>query len=152
MGGNQTLQYMARSSNGPTEPAIERTIQSIWNSLTKRPGPRPPTRSEAAKIMAEKRILEAKRIRWERKQLQAARRTDKLQESRTKKEAYTLMEEWMNWEWERRWRAAGKDHPEATWNGSLTRHPGRLYNELTKAQATALFLLRTEVIRSNRTL
>ena len=55
----------------------------------------------------------------------------------------------MNWEWERRWRAAGKDHPEATWNGLWTRHPGRLYNGLTKAQATALFLLRTEVIGLN---
>jgi hypothetical protein len=146
----QTLQYIARSSNGPAEPAIERTMQSIWRSLNKRPGPRPPTRSEIARIRADKRMVEAKEIVREREQLQSTRRNQRTsRNSKKRRKSITLMEEWMNWEWERRWRAAGKDHPEATWNGLWTRHPGRLYNGLTKAQATALFLLRTEVIGLN---
>ena len=65
--------------------------------------------------MGRKKILEAKEIRWER---EPHIKTDNFQEVRTKKKkSIALMEEWMNWEWERRWRAAGKDHPEATWNG-----------------------------------
>ncbi len=50
--------------------------------------------------------------------------------------------------WEARWKTeARKPHREAaTWKGDWKATPIHLYDDLTKAEATALFLLRTQVL------
>jgi hypothetical protein len=52
--------------------------------------------------------------------------------------------------WEEQWRQYGTNRREATWRETWTKQPRRLYDGCTKAQATALFLMRTEVIGLNK--
>ena len=52
------------------------------------------------------------------------------------------MDAWTNHEWKKRWVRAA----EATWNTPWEMSPLTLYDNLPKHQATALMLLRTEVI------
>jgi len=55
------------------------------------------------------------------------------------------MDAWTNHEWKKRWVRAA----EATWNTPWEMSPLTLYDNLPKHQATALMLLRTEVIGLN---
>ena len=56
----------------------------------------------------------------------------------------------MDLNWACSWRQQGRERQETTWTEAWAKRPRRLYESLTKAQATALFLLRTEVIGLNR--
>jgi hypothetical protein len=56
----------------------------------------------------------------------------------------------MDLTWRKRWTAQGKGRRETTWREPWEKRPQRLYKHLTKAQSTALTLLRTEAIGLNR--
>jgi hypothetical protein len=58
----------------------------------------------------------------------------------------TLIAKWADLEWRRRWQAKAKNRTETTWKTPWGKPTIPLYENLTKAEATALFLLRTEVI------
>ena len=59
------------------------------------------------------------------------------------------MDAWVNHEWKKRWVRAAEGRAAATWNTPWEMSPLVLYDNLPKHQATALMLLRTEVIGLN---
>ena len=61
----------------------------------------------------------------------------------------TLIEEWANLEWKRRWQKTARGKKATTWKTPWKKETLELYSDLPKHQATALFLLRTEVIGLN---
>ena len=61
----------------------------------------------------------------------------------------TVIDEWARLEWRNRWLKTAKDKRAATWNTPWGQDPTKLYSDMPKHQATALFLLRTEVIGLN---
>ena len=64
-----------------------------------------------------------------------------------------LLNEWGRAEWQTRWERAKRripgQHRATTWRAPWTQETRLLYDGLTKAEATALFLMRTEVIGLN---
>jgi len=61
----------------------------------------------------------------------------------------TLIEEWADLEWKRRWQKTARGRKAMTWKTPWKKGTLELYSGLPKHQATALFLLRTEVIGLN---
>ena len=61
----------------------------------------------------------------------------------------TNIDDWANLEWRRRWLQAARDSEAITWQTPWKQDLLELYLDLPKHQATALFLLRTEVIGLN---
>jgi hypothetical protein len=58
----------------------------------------------------------------------------------------TLIARWADLEWKHRWKSKGSHSQAATWHTPWSQQVLRLYEGLSKHEATALFLLRTEVI------
>ena len=63
--------------------------------------------------------------------------------------ATTLISRWLDREWKKRWMAVAQGKSATTWRTPWTQPVLRLYEGLQKHEATALFLLRTEVIGLN---
>jgi len=61
----------------------------------------------------------------------------------------TLIDDWADLEWKKRWQREARDREATTWRTPWEQSPLKLYSDLPKHQATALFLLRTEVIGLN---
>lgn len=64
----------------------------------------------------------------------------------------TRAKRWLQDRWKERWEAAAADHRPrgaATWNTPWEQRPQTLYARLTKAEATALFLMRSNVLGLN---
>lgn len=60
--------------------------------------------------------------------------------------ATTLITLWADLQWRKRWERTAQNRRASTWNTPWTAQTVPLYEGLTKAEATALFLLRTEVL------
>lgn len=61
----------------------------------------------------------------------------------------TLIDEWADLEWKIRWQQKARDKEAMTWKTPWQKDTLKLYSDQPKHQATALFLLRTEVIGLN---
>ena len=61
----------------------------------------------------------------------------------------TLIDDWADLEWKKRWQREARDREATTWRTPWEQSPLKLSSDLPKHQATALFLLRTEVIGLN---
>ena len=61
----------------------------------------------------------------------------------------TAIDEWADLEWERRWRQKARKGKATIWRTPWQQNTMKLYSDMPKHQATALFLLRTEVIGLN---
>ncbi len=61
----------------------------------------------------------------------------------------TAIDEWADLEWERRWRQKARKGKATIWRTPWKQNTMKLYSDMPKHQATALFLLRTEVIGLN---
>jgi hypothetical protein len=61
----------------------------------------------------------------------------------------STIDEWADLEWKRRWLQSARKKRAATWKTPWEKNPIALYSDMPKHQATALFLLRTEVIGLN---
>ena len=116
--------------------------------------PRPATSWERALERATERELEirgyrawqAQRVGTRRRRRQGDRVRGPGQPQRRQKSA---IDEWANLEWKRRWLQSARDKEAATWKTPWGQDTIALYSDLPKHQATALFLLRTEVIGLN---
>ena len=63
--------------------------------------------------------------------------------------ATTLLSRWLDMEWKKRWNTTAQGKAATTWRTPWEKQVLRLYEGLQKHEATALFLLRTEVIGLN---
>jgi hypothetical protein len=152
---------------------IQRTVNKIWESGNsppqhtqqrgggqREPRQRPPTACEQVLKKATERDLEIRGYRaWqaEREEREGPRRRRKPRRNRApqirppgqrKKEKSTI-DEWADLEWKRRWRKTARNRRATTWQTPWEQDTLKLYSDMPKHQASALFLLRTEVLGLN---
>ena len=116
--------------------------------------PRPPTGKEKLWERAVARQHDATELEGEgRRRTSPTRGRRRRQEGagrrRTQSRGSTLIARWARWEWRRRWSKAAEGKKATTWRNPWDTKTLPLYEGLPKHQATALFLLRTEVLGLN---
>ena len=154
------LQRAAKMALDPVKGEIANVLSDIWNRRVgrRRSARRPPTPYEVLQDWAKNPKAEVEgyyahlRDREQRStngsQRPQRRRTEgRPMEGRTK--PATLITRWAELEWRRRWLEKAKARKESTWRTPWEVSTLSLYEGLTKPEATALFLLRTEVIGLN---
>src|SRR6266480_2176867 len=140
---------------------IKQTVNVIWETEQQRPPQstqrrrdlrearqRPLTSSEQAKQKVIKKQLEIRGYRAhlaERAEREGLRRA---RPGRPQKEK-SVIDEWAELEWQRRWRLQARNRKATTWKTPWTQSTLKLYSDIPKHQASALFLLRTEVLGLN---
>src|SRR5947207_15854565 len=148
---------------------IKQTVNAIWETEQQRPPQstqrrrdprearqRPLTSSEQAKQKAIEKQLEIRGYRAhlaeraEREGLRRARRprANRAPPGRPQKEK-SAIDEWAELEWQRRWRLQARNRKATTWKTPWTQSTLKLYSDMPQHQASALFLLRTEVLGLN---
>jgi hypothetical protein len=145
---------------------IRKVVDAIWESENppqssghqargrpRRDRQRPPTSSERVLQRAVERELEMQGYRAWQAQRAGPRRTRRRgtrrrTPARSQKEK-TMIDEWADLEWKRRWLQIARNKKAATWKNPWEMGTVALYSDMPKHQATALFLLRTEVIGLN---
>ena len=118
--------------------------------------PQPPTGLEKlwAKAAArENEVVDFEEARRSQRQASAATRKCRRQaganSSRRQLKGTTLIARWAELEWRKRWMKAAEGKQATTWRNPWETKTLSLYEGLPKHQATALFLLRTEVLGLN---
>ena len=106
----------------------------------------------AATVSTEMREWRAHQRQLRQQRPSRRRRGDEqgTRQARQRRAQRSLLREWLDIKWAKHWKAQGRNKPGTTWSEAWQRRPGRLYDGLTKPQATALFLLRTEAIGLNK--
>ncbi|KAF1986079.1 hypothetical protein K402DRAFT_394313 [Aulographum hederae CBS 113979] len=129
---------------------IERTLNDVWTAATRPPrrsrgrpradrGEKPDSAMAILRAKAKQVIAEQRRAKKENGI--TTRRSTRLKEKGVEIDAYFTAE------WRDRWkRAAIKAGRATTWRTGWEQQPLALYEKLPKNMATALFLLRTEVL------
>src|SRR5947207_12801447 len=118
---------------------------------------RPLTSSKQAKQKAIEKQLEIRGYRAhlaeraEREGLRRAQRprANRAPPGRPQKEK-SAIDECAELEWQRRWRLQARNRKATKWKTPWTQSTLKLYSDMPKHQASALFLLRTEVLGLNR--
>jgi hypothetical protein len=144
------MQRAATVADYPVEASIARAADSVWETQARSRNrtPRPRTALESLRERATERQNEI--LRASRRGTQARNRRNARGEGhqqRGKKD--TLIAKWADLKWQKQWKAKAGRRRESTWLTPWITPTLPLYNRLTKAEATALFLLRTEVIGLN---
>ena len=152
------------------EKELVEALKGIWKTLVKsrRKTKRPLVPIEALRVRAKDReneiqgFLAHQKDRTEQEAAMNPRRRSQRNAGRAQAERRhrtgghqhrwretTLIAKWADLEWRRRWQEKAKNRTETTWKTPWGKPTVPLYEDLTKAEATALFLLRTEVIGLN---
>jgi hypothetical protein len=171
------LQRAESTADHPVYRNIKDAHDHIWLQMRERargparrnnaiPSARPPTDLERARQVARERIREVRRDDVqedgnqggatrprrdrERSHPGGSRRREPGQATPGReKRPKSALAEWADREWKTRWTRIAAGRQAATWNTPWETNPSTLYNNLPKHQATALMLLRTEVIGLN---
>jgi hypothetical protein len=137
------------------EAKISDAADAIWRSMrgASAQGSRPQTNREKTTARADEIAREARaRADEERERRARARGTHPLRPRPPTSDA-KLIDDWGRAEWQTRWERAKQRIPgqyrATTWLAPWTQKTRLLYEGLTKAETTALFLMRTEVIGLN---
>jgi len=111
----------------------------------------PGTALSAVRQRAEERVIEMMAHADHLRELRKKERRKKTRPNgrATKPLESTLLAKWANLTWRNRWREKQKNQKATTWHTPWTQSPLKLYSNLPKHEATALFLLRTEVLGLN---
>jgi hypothetical protein len=141
-----------KTRNHEVETQIARTANVIWHQMRRARGPcpRPPTGREASAAQASAKIQEAKE--WLEKNPPRSHRSHRSHSQRILSDD-SLIKKWGELTWQRRWedavRSLPNGHRATVWLTPWAQDPRKLYAGLSKAETTALFLLRTEIIGLN---
>ena len=143
---HKAMKRAVKTAGHPVTMRIKQVVDAVWTSLqgspdralarrrrNANPTPRPTTAGEGVR----KRAL--------------ARAEEQAQQQPGEQPAGPLkaLDRWMNLEWERRWTRKIGQQKATTWKTAWTLPAHQLYEGLHKHEATALFLLRTEVLGLN---
>jgi hypothetical protein len=143
------LQRAVTTKDHPVRKDIARVVDTIWNRA-RRPNSLHTRRRQGRRPHASRpqTSLEKARERAEEREREILTYLDRRRERRRRdrRPKGSLIEIWANLEWRRRWTREANGKTPATWNTPWQRNPLSLYEGLPKHQATALLLLRTEVI------
>jgi hypothetical protein len=152
-------EYAVRTKNDAVIRRIQRVSNQVWEANIPRnrrriPAPRPPLPMEAniprSEEDARKGLTEIRK--WKefnnRKTEQARRRRHDVgpQEANRKGKILSPTRAWMDAIWRKKWKETSIGKRPTAWRTPWSAQPLTLYDGLTKAESTALFLLRTEVI------
>jgi len=143
---HKAMKGAIKTTDHPVTAKIKQVVDTVWTSLRRPAGGAPAKRRRSANpVLRPKTAGEGTRrqalIRVEE---QAQRRPGGKPAGPLK-----ALDRWLNLEWEQRWtRKAGRQKA-ATWETDWTFSAHQLYEGLPKYEATALFLLRTEVLGLN---
>ena len=156
------MQRAATVRNHPIERHIKHTLDSIWATAprgqrrARRPPPRPKSGPELLLERAQEREEEIRGLLAHRAEIAqqspagrrrpARRRDDRQGGHQHRYKPATLISRWADITWRKRWEKEAYGRRASTWLTPWTVRTIPLYEGLTKAEATALFLLRTEVI------
>jgi hypothetical protein len=146
----------AQSRHHQVETQIRDTCDKLWRTMR---GPRstqirPANQREVETDQALRRIQIIKRLRQTQAQNtrhpQYRRRRLVRREPQEPTEKH-LLREWILRTWKNRWDQEKQNHRSAAiaWQSHWEEDPRKLYAGLTKAESTALFLMRTEIIGLN---
>src|SRR5947207_5776995 len=145
---------------------IRATVNAIWEAENRPPQrtqrrrrnpgegrQRPPTSSEHVLNKVIERQIEIRGYRARQAEREGPTRVrrpraNRVPPGRPQKEKSTI-DEWAELEWKRRWQQKARNRREATWKTPWEQSTLKLYSDMPKHQASALFLLRTEVIGLN---
>jgi hypothetical protein len=148
-----------KNKGRPITEEIRKVVDAIWEAENTpqnrrqrgRPrqiGPRPRTSAEIVLQRAEQ--IEARATRMERRaQPGRGPRRRRLGRPEATRGPASQIERWANVEWRKRWKKTAEGKEAITWRALWQQNTLELYSDLPKHQATALFLLRTEVIGLN---
>lgn len=152
------LQHAARARTLQVHTETQELLEQVWTSAQ---GPhqqskgraRPQTAAELLQERALERVYEIQgylEYKAEQASLRGgSRRGRRRRPTPLKKKESTLIKQWAELEWRRRWLRAAHGKRASTWHTPWATPVAQLYHGLTKAEATALFLLRTEIIGLN---
>jgi hypothetical protein len=159
------LQRASRTRNHPVEAAIRDAVSSIWKSLRRGRrdvGPRPETSQEVLLRQADERETEIQGFLASRQDIAEASLTPRQRGRRRARQGRTgpgghqhrykettLISIWADLAWRQCWEKQASTQRASTWLTPWSTQMVPLYEGLTKAEATALVLLRTEVIGLN---
>ena len=146
------MQAAQKARDRPVEAKIQGVADVVWRRLrtTGDTHPRPPTGRETCARQAAERARPP--LGWG-EQAASGRSVGGAQENRTRASPTTMLGRWGEREWKKRWDERVARLPRGrratAWETPWAQEPRMLYAGLTKAEATALFLMRTEVIGLN---
>jgi hypothetical protein len=160
----RALQYAEMTRNYPVTREITRTADTIWARLQRQddapparrrrqrpPQERPRSSCEAARARAcdvrEQALANHRQAAGANPGRQRQAGEEGGHRHRWKQK--TAITKWMDQEWEKRWRQAAIGRTATTWLDPWQKQILKIYEGLPKYIATALFLLRTEVIGLN---
>lgn len=142
----KAMKRAVKTASHPVTAKIKQVVDAVWTSLQSsprrasarrrrnvNPTPRPTTAGEGVRERALKRAEE-----------QAQRQPREQPVGPLK-----ALDRWMNLEWKRRWTCKVGRQKATTWKTAWTLPAHQLYEGLHKHEATAIFLLRTEVLGLN---
>ena len=148
---------------------IKQTVNVIWEAEQRQPPQRtqrrralrearqrPLTSSEQVQQKAIEKQLEIRGYRAhlaERAEREGPRRVQQPRANRAPlgrpQKEKSIINEWAELEWQKRWLLKARKRKATTWKTPWTQSPLKLYSDTPKHQASALFLLRTEVLGLN---
>ena len=146
----KTLTNAARTTNHQVEAKIQEVADAVWKRMrsARQKGPRPPTSREVAR----RRAIELSNETQDLSQRLNARGNVTAHATHLRPTREAALKRRLRDRWKAAWeKEATKPRlrPPATWLTPWEQDPRMLYAGLTKSEATALFLMRTEVIGLN---
>jgi hypothetical protein len=155
------MQRAATVQSHPVEEKIRQTLERIRGTRHTRRARAPRRRGTPKHVSQEALCLRAAEREKEMRELlahqaetrrhtgRAPQRRQRIGGHQHRWRSTTLIARWADLEWKRRWKEAAKAQDAATWNTPWSTPTLPLYEGLTKAESTAAFLLRTEVLGLN---
>jgi len=158
--GNQSFQHAASTTKLPVEAKPQQVLRDIAATTRRRRrglGAAPPqsqtlaTRKLAAEVKEEIREWQTFTAESQARHAQR-RRGGRGGEKPKRTKPLTVFGQWAELKWHREWAECARQRREkaSTWRNPWKQWPQHLYDGLTKAEGTALFLLLTETIGLNR--
>ncbi len=149
----KAMQYAVRTQADPVRTATRSALDKVWRSSRSKSTlpknhPRPRTKGEELLIQA------ANAIRTERSAKQAERKAKAWRKKRQPRQVRDLPDKVLlrhafQRRWKRQWRRTAERRLETVWRHAWDQQPISLYQGLTKPEATALFLMRSETLGLN---
>jgi hypothetical protein len=149
------MQRASTVQDHPVEKEIRQTLERIRGARAPQRGVAPKlTSQETLRLRAAEREQEIRELLQHqaenrRRAGRAPPRQQRIGGHQHKWRSTTCIARWADLEWKRRWKKAAKAQRTATWSTPWSKPTLPLYEGQTKAESTAAFLLRTEVLGLN---
>ena len=147
-------QRAAKTQHQAVTQDITRTLHDVWQAVRQQDnqnqeGPRPPTGQELLRAKTQMYIQKRRVTRRDGQTDRTGRQKRATRASQQEPPTKSLIKKRARDLWHERWQDKAQNKHAAVWQDQAAKFRLLLYDGLDKAAATALFLLRTEVIGLN---